>query len=170
MAPSILERRADRDAKRAADPYALTPAVRAALAYIAITGNTPKGAHVDTWVAALYYAEQPKPPSLRAAYVVPEENAQHYLETPLWKAHAALRAAGFSFRGPVRGPNLRIGKNLRYERVDDSGNGFEAEVTPQGYLIGTVVRGFLSKMGQGRTECVRASQAGTLPNLFSRSA
>lgn len=171
MSVSILDRRAARDYKKLTEPYALTPAVRAALAYIAITGNTAKGTQVDTRVAALHYAEDSDYERTGRFYTVPEQNAAHYQGTPLGKAHAALLAAGFEFRGYAqvlaRKGGLRSIKNLRYTRLDNAGDGFSADVEPSGYLYWHVVKGYRDLWSPGQHGRVPAKQAGTLPVLFS---
>lgn len=171
MPVSILDRRAARDYKRLVEPYALTPAVRAALAYIAITGTTAKGTQIDTITAAKHYAEYSDFERTHRFYTVPSRNLRHYESTPLWKVHVALLAAGFELRGIVRVRNgsVRLGKNVRYERVDADGNGFSAEVEPSGHLFGHVVKDDRDLWGRDHTETVTAKHAGTLPSLFSKA-
>jgi hypothetical protein len=145
----------------------LPPAVRQALAYVAIVGSFPKGIHLGTLSAAHDRVESADYETTKRFYTVP--NAEDYAATPLWKAHAALLGAGFSFRGNVRivHATVRIRKELRYDRLDDALDGFEAVLYPQGHL-------FLNRVQKGHalhrrsdTAYVSANNAGTLPDLVT---
>lgn len=146
----------------------LTPSARQALAYLAIHGHFPKGIHVETRLAAYDHVEDADYETTGRFYTVPD--ATVYAETPLWKAHRALLAAGFVCRGNVRVRNgkVAIGKNLRYERLDDRLNGFSAELEfPNAHLyVSTVVEG---RQLYTKSACayVSAKNAGTLPDLIA---
>lgn len=150
-------------------PSPLTPAVRQALAYVAILGNFCKGTHLDTRLAAGHYTKDLDYATCRRFYAVPD--AETYAATPLWKAHAALVAVGFSCLGNTRPRNgkLRIEKTIQYEKLDDNLDGFSVTLYPQGHLyMHRVKKGqeLYTKEDVGSTS---AAEAGTLPPLFTAS-
>lgn len=151
------------------NPPILTPAVRQALAYVAILGQFPKGIHRNTRITASDRVRSTDATKTNRFYDVSDE--ADYAGTALWKAHAALLRAGFCCRGNlrVRSDKIHIYKTIRYEKIDRSQNGFSATVYPDGRLYLNRVDDGYDNHRKGNTVFVSAANAGTLPALFTAS-
>jgi hypothetical protein len=147
----------------------VTLAVRNALAYIAISGNTPTGTHMATRLAALQHCDDDPTFEKTGRFYRLTSDAEALLDaSPLWRVYGVLRDRGFRFIGNTRVRNGRIciERNLRFLQVGDEGHGWEAEVEPTGTLYLSRVIGGAPSHKRGDTGYVSAKEAGTLPPIY----
>jgi hypothetical protein len=168
MKKDIFTRRAEKDA-RVWGNGPLTLAGRNVLAYVAIIGTEPKGTHVDTRISVGRYTESDDFEKNGRFYKVKPEHVAEYESAPLWRAHAALIAAGFACMGldKIRG-TFRRRKTIRYERIGEDGKGFSATLYPDGALYAHRVSNWHDRHGAADSGYVSKKDAGALPALFTK--